>query len=92
MTGACVEQAPATRFLALFACDHKLIVHAEDAWNHVGTHSSHGEVAFVVDHACEGHVAVIHDDVNGMPADRRIVGDAASLASDAFAAATRSFA
>src|SRR5215469_14831401 len=63
----------------LFAGDLKRVVYAEDAGNLVGPDSCHRKIAAAVDNAFQRHVAVFNDEVDGVPAERRIVGDAASL-------------
>ena len=67
-----------TQLLPLLAGDLKVVIYAEHARNHVGPDSRHGEIALVVYDACQRHIAVFHDDVDGMPAVWWIVGDAAA--------------
>ena len=63
-----------------------MVVDAEGSGGGVGLHAGDGGVALVIDDAVEADVAVFHDDVDGVKAERRIVGDASGHAGDAEAA------
>ena len=63
----------------------EVVVDAEDPGSGVGLHVGNGRIALVVDHPVEGNVSIFHDNVDGMEASRRIIGDATGHHCDAAA-------
>src|SRR5258708_6796839 len=70
------------------ALDDEVVIYAERAGGGVGLHACDGFVHFVVNHTIESDVAVFYDDVDGVEADGRIVGDATGH--EGYAATARS--
>ena len=55
--------------------DLQIVVHAEDSRRHVGLHARDGGIARIVDDAFQRDVSILDDDVNGVVANGRIIGD-----------------
>ena len=64
------------------ALDDEVVVDAKGAGGRVCLHSGDGGVHLVEDYAVEGDVSAVHNDMDGMVADRWRVGDAACGESD----------
>src|ERR1700754_3650530 len=70
------------------ALNDKIVIYAEGSRSGVCLDAGNGGIHLIVDDPIKSDVAVFHDDVNGMEADGRIVGDSASHPCEAATAGT----